>query len=136
MRDNHPYYRTLDYGEPRLHPDDYRRAGLEPLPPRNYAGHGPRRADECIFEDVCRLLTEAPDIDASGMEVEVKNAEVILHGTAPDHYMRRAAEDVAWDVSGVRDVHNRVKVQREESGGPVLTAREAGANLSGSTARS
>jgi hypothetical protein len=80
------------------------------------AGRGPkgyRRSDERIREDVCDLMVAHPDLDASDIEVEVKDSEVILSGTVDDRWSKRLAEDLADDVSGVRDVHNRLRVRPE-----------------------
>ncbi len=80
-----------------------------------HAGRGPRgyqRGDERIREEVCERLADHPDIDASEMEVAVENGEVTLSGTVEDRWMKRMAEDTADSVSGVRDVHNHLRVQQ------------------------
>jgi osmotically-inducible protein OsmY len=85
-----------------------------------FAGRGPKnyqRCDERICEDVCRRLTDDPDVDASDIEVSVQNAEVTLAGTVHDRHMKRDAEDVVADVPGVRDVHNQIRVQNREVAG-------------------
>jgi BON domain len=78
-----------------------------------HAGRGPknwRRADERICEDINEALTRHPDIDATGIEVKVAEGEVTLGGEVDDRHMKRLAEDVAERCSGVRDVHNRLRV--------------------------
>jgi hypothetical protein len=87
-----------------------------------FAGRGPRgwkRRDERIFEDVCDALTEAPDVDASDIDVEVKGGEVTLTGAVRDRRQKRIAEDVCEDVPGVDDVHNKLHVgaSKEAHGG-------------------
>jgi hypothetical protein len=85
-----------------------------------FAGRGPkgyRRSDDRIREDVCERLAEDPVIDASDMEVTVKDGEVTLSGTANARSEKRRAEDVIEGVSGVRDIHNQLRVsgdRREE----------------------
>jgi osmotically-inducible protein OsmY len=83
-------------------------------------GRGPkgyRRSDERIHEDVCDCLTDHPEVDASEIEVEVHHGEVTLAGTVESRYAKRLAEDIAEAVSGVHDVHNRLRVvPRQESG--------------------
>jgi osmotically-inducible protein OsmY len=65
----------------------------------------------------CDRLVDHPQIDASELEVEVKNGEVTLSGTVDSRYEKRLAEDIADAVSGVQDIHNRLRVvQRQESG--------------------
>lgn len=73
--------------------------------PKNY-----RRSDSRIEEDVNDRLSDDGWLDASGIEVKVENAEVILTGTVPDRYSKRRAEDVAEAVSGVSNVENRLRV--------------------------
>jgi hypothetical protein len=52
-----------------------------------------------------------PEIDASEMTVEVKNGEVTLEGAVPDRRTKRGAEDCVEEISGVRQVHNRLRVE-------------------------
>lgn len=78
-----------------------------------YVGRGPkgyRRSDERIREDVCDRLADHPQVDASEIEVEVHNGEVTLSGTVESRYEKRLAEDIADAVSGVQDIHNRLRV--------------------------
>jgi hypothetical protein len=42
--------------------------------------------------------------------VRVSNAEVTLTGTVRDRQDKRLAEDLAEPVSGVREVHNQLRV--------------------------
>jgi len=80
-----------------------------------YAGRGPRgytRSDERIREDVSECLMRAGQVDASDIEVDVKNGEVTLKGTVADRWQKRAAEDTVESVHGVRDIDNKLKVDR------------------------
>ena len=80
-----------------------------------HAGRGPRayrRADESIREEVCALLTENPDLDASDVEVRVEGGEVTLIGSVDSRDAKWLAEDLAESISGVREVHNRLRVAR------------------------
>ncbi len=79
-----------------------------------HAGRGPKgwqRADDRIRDDINERLTDHPHIDASEIEVAVKNGEVTLSGTVDDRQAKRMAEDIAESVSGVREVHNQIRVQ-------------------------
>lgn len=81
---------------------------------RNFAGVGPknyRRSDARIREEVNERLTWHDDIDATDVEVQVQDGEVTLSGVVEDRPAKRLAEDIAEDVSGVRDVHNTLKVR-------------------------
>jgi osmotically-inducible protein OsmY len=73
--------------------------------PRNY-----RRSDERIREEVCECLTEDPRINATNIDVTVKDCEVTLSGNVNSRDQKRRAEDLAESISGVKDVHNTLKV--------------------------
>jgi hypothetical protein len=80
----------------------------------NYAGRGPknyRRSDQRIQEEVCDRLTSDPHVDASEIQVTVKDAEVTLEGSVMERRMKRLAEDCVETVSGVSQVHNRLRVE-------------------------
>jgi hypothetical protein len=97
-----------------------------------HAGRGPKgyqRSDDRIREDVCEYLTHHPEIDASEVEVQVKNGEVTLTGTVDRREMKRVAEEAAENVSGAKDVHNQLKVQQQGAfggQGPSLNDRQQG----------
>lgn len=83
------------------------------------AGKGPKgyvRSDERIREDVCDCLTDDPDLDATSIEVKVKNGEVTLSGTVDSREAKRHAEDLIDRVSGVKDVQNNLRVQQDDPG--------------------
>jgi len=79
-----------------------------------YRGVGPKgyvRSDERIRERVCDDLMDDPWVDASGIEVSVKNGEVTLSGTVADRDAKRWAEDAAEHVGGVKHVQNNLRVE-------------------------
>jgi hypothetical protein len=81
-------------------------------------GRGPKgyqRSDNRILEDVCDRLTYS-DVDAENIEVTVTGGEVTLAGSVNNRWDKRRAEDVAEEVSGVRDVHNNIRVSRGDRG--------------------
>lgn len=83
-------------------------------PPADYRGRGPRgwtRTDDRIRDDVCQRLADDPHVDASDMDIAVSNGEVTLEGIAYSRPEKRHAEDLAMDVSGVKDVHNRLIIR-------------------------
>jgi len=82
----------------------------------SYRGLGPRnytRSDERIREDLNERLTDAHDIDASGLSVEVNNGVATLTGTVEQRWMKHRAEDLAESCSGVRDVNNQIRVSAQ-----------------------
>ncbi|WP_053096215.1 BON domain-containing protein [Frateuria defendens] len=86
---------------------------------RNLRGKGPKgyqRSDERIREDVCERLSDDPEIDASEVEVQVKQGNVTLQGEVPSRYMKHRAEDCADACSGVKDVDNRIHISASATG--------------------
>lgn len=80
-------------------------------------GKGPKsykRSDERIADDLNDRLTFHPDIDASDIEVRVKDSEVTLAGSVDSRFAKRLAEEIAEAVPGVMDVHNQIKVIKTE----------------------
>ena len=100
----------VDRGHPgfeRRGPDDWRQPGP-------YSGMGPRgyrRSDSRIFEEVCDRLSQHGRLEASDIEVEVQEGEITLNGSVATRRDKRLAEDLAAGVSGVRDIHNRLRLQ-------------------------
>ncbi|HET7584558.1 MAG TPA: BON domain-containing protein [Gemmatimonadaceae bacterium] len=81
----------------------------------SYAGRGPRgyrRSDERILDDVNEALTRHAGLDPSDIEVRVSAGEVTLSGTVESRRDKRLAEDIADVVTGVVDVHNRLRIAR------------------------
>jgi hypothetical protein len=80
-----------------------------------HAGKGPkgyRRSDERIRETVSERLARHGELDASEIEVAVRDGEVTFEGSVPDRDSKRLAEDLAHDLPGVREVHNHLRVER------------------------
>jgi osmotically-inducible protein OsmY len=85
----------------------------------HFVGRGPKgyqRSDERIREEVCDCMTEDPMLDASEIEVDVRQGEVVLCGSVSSREQKRRAEDVAERISGVRDVTNQLRVTRDLNG--------------------
>jgi len=55
-------------------------------------------------------LTFAPDVDASGINVEDRDGEVVLAGSVPSYPQYVEAAAVASRVAGVKDVRNYLEV--------------------------
>jgi len=119
-------YGSSGYGGGRFQPqrpqlDDF---GSRPRAAANHAsglqaasfyGRGPKgyqRSDERIREDVCERLSENDEVDASDIEVTVRDREVTLEGSVETRRMKHLSEDIAESVSGVEDVHNRITVRK------------------------
>jgi len=92
---------------------EVRGGGGRPMP-GPHRGRGPKtyqRSDDRITEDLCERLTDDPGIDASDIDVEVKNREVTLSGLVDSRAARRRAEDIADAISGVSHVQNNLRVR-------------------------
>lgn len=98
------------------------RGGYRGVGPGNYS-----RSDERIREDLNERLTEADDLDASGITVEVSNGVATLGGVVEQRWMKHRAEDLADGCTGVRDVRNQIRV-----GDPSQQAAGGGAEAHGS----
>lgn len=87
-----------------------------------HRGRGPRgykRSDERIREDVCDCLTDDDRLDASNIDVAVKDGEVTLSGSVMSRDDKRWAETLSERISGVKEVQNSLRVterQRSQSG--------------------
>jgi len=100
------------------------------LGPKNYT-----RSDERIREDLNERLTDADDIDARSLSIEVSNGVATLTGTVEQRWMKHRAEDIAESCSGVRDVNNQIRVQpssqdtsHKESGTTSQKSSSSGSN--------
>lgn len=84
-----------------------------------HAGKGPSgytRSDERICDELYDRLTNDPDIDASSIEISVQDGTVSLSGQVSERQMKHHAEDCADQISGVKDVDNRIRVKRDDNG--------------------
>ncbi|WP_437589038.1 BON domain-containing protein [Sorangium sp. So ce1000] len=75
------------------------------------ASRGPKgytRSDERIREDVCERIVEE-GLDASDVEVAVKDGEVRLAGTVSSREDKRRIEELAEEVRGVRGLESRLR---------------------------
>ena len=85
---------------------------------RSHRGKGPKgytRSDDRIHDEICERLTHHPLIDATLVDVNVANGEVTVNGEVLDRRMKHMTEDVIDEVSGVKEVHNKLRVRRERA---------------------
>jgi osmotically-inducible protein OsmY len=108
----HPYGGAYGFGW-----ETGRRGDFTGIGPKDY-----QRPDARIHEDVCDRLTEAPDVDASDIEVKATGGEVTLSGSVRDREQKRRAEDLVERISGVREVHNNLRVSRRQEETTRLTS--------------
>ncbi|MGN6603939.1 MAG: BON domain-containing protein [Ginsengibacter sp.] len=97
-----------DDAERRRRRDEMRNGQHRGKGPKNYT-----RSEERIREDVSDQLTDDSWLDASGIEVSVKNGDVTLSGEVDSKYAKHRAEDLAEDVTGVKNVQNNLRVRED-----------------------
>ena len=93
--------------------DARRRRRMDDVREGEHRGKGPKnysRSTERIKEDASDRLSDDPLIDASDIEIEVKDNELTLSGTVDTRYEKRRAEDLVESVSGVANVQNNLRV--------------------------
>jgi osmotically-inducible protein OsmY len=93
-----------------------------------FRGRGPknyRRSDERIREEISDRLTENEWLDASDVDLNVSDGEVVLSGTVDSRYAKRLAEDIAESVSGVSHVQNNLRVHDYQAATPGINASTA-----------
>ncbi len=112
--------------------DAEKRRHLDALRQGQFRGRGPRsykRSDERIKEEINDRLTDDYNLDATDIDVEVNDRDVVLNGTVSSRYDKRRAEDIAEYVSGVNNVENRLRVNRSNN---TIYYQETGINSRGS----
>lgn len=75
---------------------------------------GYKRSDERIKEDVSDRIFQMNMVDSSDVEVSVKGGEVTLTGSVPNRIMKWQLENMIDSLGGVTEVHNQLRVRREE----------------------
>jgi osmotically-inducible protein OsmY len=84
---------------------------------------GYERTDARLREEVCERIVQNPEIDASDVEIDVKNGVVTLKGTVESRQNKHRIEDVADSVWGVKDVENGIRVRGGEPSTPAVGDR-------------
>lgn len=110
-------YNEYGYGVDEFQPPRHATGGYG-LQQENHRGKGPKgyvRTDERIHEEICEYLSDDPRIDASEISVEVRGGVVTLEGSVRDRGQKHRTEDIAVGVSGVKDVHNGLRVASASS---------------------
>lgn len=110
LKDSHPYKNNDFYGERK----------------RNYSwgphrGKGPKnyiRSMERVREDASDRLTEDPFVDASKIEIWIKDNDLILSGTVETKFEKRRAEHLVESVPGAKHVQNNLRVAENKTTAP------------------
>jgi len=72
-------------------------------------------ADDKIARNVERALQRNPFTENDDIQVTVKNQVVMLEGSVDSYFEKAEAENDAFLAKGVRDVHNKLKVQQPKA---------------------
>lgn len=83
----------------------------------DHTGRGPKgykRLDESIFNEVCETLTMDSKVDASKIEVEVKDGIVYLKGSVSSREIKRLVENIIEYIPGVDDIQNLLTISAGE----------------------
>jgi osmotically-inducible protein OsmY len=81
----------------------------------SHRGRGPKgyqRSDERLLETICERLTDDPRIDASDIEVAVKDQTATLRGSVADRRTKYDVEEVV-EACGVREIRNELRVNQQ-----------------------
>jgi hypothetical protein len=127
------------------------RGGYGPTPgypgasPWSHAGKGPKgytRSDDRLREDLSERLMRDPDVDASDINLDVRNGKVTLTGSVSDRRTKHYVEDLSEDCYGVQDIDNRLTVRprasrpQSGSGSPGGSNADSGLSYAGQSAAS
>jgi hypothetical protein len=82
---------------------------------KDFSGLGPsnyKRSDERIQDDSSDALYRCSEVDASDIEVSVKDGVVTLSGAVDSRIQKKVAEMTVERIPGVVDVDNRLVIER------------------------
>jgi hypothetical protein len=74
--------------------------------------HVRRRPDDSLAREIHEVLTNDPELDATEIEVQVEGGAVTLSGTVDSSDAKLLAEELTESFPGVREVHNRLVIER------------------------
>lgn len=90
---------------------------------KDYTGVGPlnyKRPDIRIHDDAADALYRCPDVDASDIEVTVKNGIVTLSGTVHSRVEKKVAEMTIEGLPGIIDIENRLTIENPTKRGLMM----------------
>jgi osmotically-inducible protein OsmY len=69
-------------------------------------------SDEKLIEVVCESLSEAGDLNASDITVEMERGVLVLKGSVGNIYQRNLAAEIAHQAAGVVGIDNRIQLAK------------------------
>ena len=82
--------------------------------PRGREPHSYRITDDMIKSDVREILYRHSEIDASLIEIFVKNSEVTLKGTVKDEAQKILAGSTVKSLAGVENIYNELIIAGDD----------------------
>ncbi len=108
-----------NYGQGKDYQNDYGSSGsMSNWNRGRYSGVGPRgyrRSDDRLTEDINDRLTWHGQVDATEIQVDVKDGIATLSGTVHSRYEKRMAEEIAESIPGVKDIQNNLKINNQSN---------------------
>lgn len=105
----HPGRRSSDYSLSDNHDHDRRIfASAEDFSHRGPKGYS---RDGKIHDEVCESLKIDPDVDATNIEVLVRDNCVHLEGQVDSRHAKKMAEQISESIYGVVDVFNHLEIK-------------------------
>ena len=101
------------------------RRAAERNAPVNRAEDDTKLSDASTTMRLETAYTFNPHLDASDIEVHTDHGVVTLSGYVPSDVHKDLAVTIAKSADGVRDVHDRLEIRKEEKGAPVPGRRAA-----------
>lgn len=99
-----------------------------------HRGKGPKgyaRSDDRIKEQVSECMSDDHMLDASEIDVQVKDGEVTLGGTVSDRRAKRHAEDIIEHLGGVKHVQNNLRIKEQDANTPQTSTGKTGTGKTG-----
>jgi hypothetical protein len=100
----------------------------------NHKGKGPkgyRRTDDLIKEDICEALYRNTGVDASEIEIFVKDGVVKITGFVTSPEQKMMAESAIENLTGIDEIFNDLSVRSESEKNPPLPPRGLMNNITG-----
>ncbi len=100
---------------------------------QSFRGKGPKgyeRSDSRIKDDLNDAFADHSSLDPSDIEISVSSGTVVLKGMVDSKWAKRASEDLAESVSGVKNVENHIHVKSQSKDSSSTTGKSSSSQSS------
>lgn len=121
LSERHYNMGPLFHGKKKIYRKEIKESDHRGKGPRGY-----RKSDEAINEDVSEALYRSTEVDASEIEVTVREGIVSLKGLVDDRFQKKMAESAIEQISGVVDIYNELHIKTRydaRKAGPLVQNR-------------